>query len=489
MALANDGFRKRAASAVLGMLFIGFILLAWPPTISYLGLESVLSPGSSPVNPRPDSRDKPDSDNAVGTYNVRDYGAKGDGRTIDRAAIQTAVDKAGAAGGGKVYFPKGIYLVDDSVVVRNDNVILQGAGWESDVRITVHPHRVIVISGSSHNAVRDMQISLGVSGAARDDADEGIYVTSKASDFIIENVFGNKKGIMVRGNVNGGQIRNNTVKDTLADGIHITGGSRNIKVLDNRLSGTGDDAIAVVSYLSQPTVAGNVEIRGNAIRDSYSRGIANVGGEQVQIIGNTIEGTSSSGILVDEDLHYDTFAPRGTRIEMNVVERAGLFGTKRGNVFGIEVAPGAGETSIVGNRVAGGADRGISIASGGTIVRGNVIADNRSTGLHLDGDDCEIVDNVVENNGGYGFYSDSSDRLKAVGNSFVNNNASGLPNVDNFLLKDSRGSLVTDNESYETRQAMQVERTYELVDSCNGLVFERNESKGSKLGTYLPCAQ
>jgi polygalacturonase len=43
------------------------------------------------------------------TFNVRDFGASGDGKTLDTAAINSAIDAAAAAGGGTVVFPAGTY--------------------------------------------------------------------------------------------------------------------------------------------------------------------------------------------------------------------------------------------------------------------------------------------------------------------------------------------------------------------------------------------
>src|SRR5262245_6389113 len=47
---------------------------------------------------------------AAKVFNVRDFGAVGDGKTLDTAAIQKALDACGAAGGGTVRFPAGTYL-------------------------------------------------------------------------------------------------------------------------------------------------------------------------------------------------------------------------------------------------------------------------------------------------------------------------------------------------------------------------------------------
>ena len=69
----------------------------------------------------------------AGVFDVKTFGAKGDGMTADRDAIHKAIDAAVAAGGGTVYFPAGIYLTG-SIRLRS-NLTLQfesGARLEAD---------------------------------------------------------------------------------------------------------------------------------------------------------------------------------------------------------------------------------------------------------------------------------------------------------------------------------------------------------------------
>jgi hypothetical protein len=56
------------------------------------------------------SAQEPDLRVSPGLFNIRAYGAKGDGTESDTLPIQRAIDAAGAAGGGQVLFPPGRYL-------------------------------------------------------------------------------------------------------------------------------------------------------------------------------------------------------------------------------------------------------------------------------------------------------------------------------------------------------------------------------------------
>ncbi|MFC4046999.1 glycoside hydrolase family 28 protein [Dactylosporangium siamense] len=61
---------------------------------------------------------------AAGVFNVRDYGAAGNGTTNDTPAIDRAIVAANAAGGGTVQFPAGTYRSANTIHMLN-NVTLQ----------------------------------------------------------------------------------------------------------------------------------------------------------------------------------------------------------------------------------------------------------------------------------------------------------------------------------------------------------------------------
>ena len=60
-----------------------------------------------------------------GVYSVTSFGAKGDGKTDDTAAIQKALDAAEKGGGGIVFAPTGNYMIKTHISIPA-NVTLQG---------------------------------------------------------------------------------------------------------------------------------------------------------------------------------------------------------------------------------------------------------------------------------------------------------------------------------------------------------------------------
>jgi len=60
----------------------------------------------------------------AGSFNVRDFGAVGDGKNLDSPAIDRAIQAAAAAGGGTVLVPAGTYLSGSIHLTNNINLFL-----------------------------------------------------------------------------------------------------------------------------------------------------------------------------------------------------------------------------------------------------------------------------------------------------------------------------------------------------------------------------
>lgn len=61
-------------------------------------------------------------------YNVKKYGAKGDGKNLDSKAINKAIEQAASNGGGTVYLPAGVYLSGSIRLKSNISLFIdQGA--------------------------------------------------------------------------------------------------------------------------------------------------------------------------------------------------------------------------------------------------------------------------------------------------------------------------------------------------------------------------
>lgn len=101
---------------------------------------------------------------AAGVFDVKAYGATGDGKTLDSDAINRAIDAAGAVGGGTVRFPPGTY-VSASIRLKSNLTLYLDAGAirrmnianivASDADGTLGS----IISGIPGHSIEDIRIS------------------------------------------------------------------------------------------------------------------------------------------------------------------------------------------------------------------------------------------------------------------------------------------------------------------------------------------
>ena len=99
--------------------------------------------------------------NISNVFNVKGFGAVGDGVADDTAAVQATIAAAKAAGGGTIFFPKGTYLLSQSVIIIDfskcritgeSGAILKGmAGAET-------PSQMLRIEGTTGNEITDVYV-------------------------------------------------------------------------------------------------------------------------------------------------------------------------------------------------------------------------------------------------------------------------------------------------------------------------------------------
>lgn len=169
------------------------------------------------------------SDNAVQkgdiVFNVKDYGAKGDGSTDDTAAIQQALNAAHTVGGAVVFVPVGVYMVDPNPGLQvKAATTLRGAGASSIIKLVnncIHTDNIVKSENWSDVAIEDVVIDGNRSNQSGnyDHTQYGVYF----------------------GGITRGVIRNVRVQSTTGVGIHVYN-SQDVSVVscystDNRYHG------------------------------------------------------------------------------------------------------------------------------------------------------------------------------------------------------------------------------------------------------------
>lgn len=315
---------------------------------------------------------------------VEDYGAVGDGRTDDTAAVQEALDAVRP--GGAVLLSEGrTYAVDDVLTLSVQRAVLTGGGTllatdeerssltvaaddvvVQDITLTIEPtsrrfdafeQQRLRLDGHSGVVVRDVTVE----GSAA----AGIYVYG-TRDFVLD-------GVQVSG--------------TRADGVHITAGASDGEVLQPVVRDVGDDGVAVVSYAQDGDPCARIRVESPVVEGTDARGISVVGGTDVTYTDITVSSTAAAGVYVAAEGSYDTTSVDGVRVEGGTVADAN---TDEGIDHGAVLVYSGAENRSVDDVVVSDLEVSDTRSSAsrwlGVVVDAGSVSGIELTDLSLDGD-------------------------------------------------------------------------------------------------------
>jgi hypothetical protein len=251
-------------------------------------------------------------------YDVRQFGAVGDGRADDQRAIQGAADAASRDRGSIVFFPAGQYR-HTGVIDFRANTTVEGSGADSMLIATTPGAAAIRFADAGNCAIRQLKIESAARSRLQNDEASGLLFKN-SHDCVASNLW--VEGAAAAGiNVHGSNdivVHDVEVKATRADGIHVVSGSHRVTVSNNQAYDTGDDSFSAVAYESQEqtdevTFDNNLSVR------SAARGVACIGADHCVISHNKIFSPAAHGIAVAWENSYHTWHPHHALIEENLI--------------------------------------------------------------------------------------------------------------------------------------------------------------------------
>lgn len=399
---------------------------------------------------------------------ITDHGATPNDSTDDTEAIRRAIAAAGSSGRA-VCVPAGTFRHDNGInqdrTLVFEDVDLLGTGPASVLHATNDDRQNVRIRGTGVTVSDLRLISTPASTRQKADRHHRLFI-DRATHFLVERVQlegSSGAGIVNYGGAHG-VIRDNTVMNTLADGIHNTREASDTRIEYNTVTGTGDDLIAVVSYKRHVTTdvgpSHHITIRWNDVgSNTWGRGISVVGGHTVVIENNTIRAPRHAGIYIASESQFNTHGVRNITIRSNKVYTAGSTAIGHGalTVYSSTSEPFT-EVTFTGNEVYDSRGRGILLMGNitGTVsFMDNLLLRTGTTGAFITPsrrDDGSIIfnftgtalftGNVFEEMGSSGVVQAAPDgraRVRLDGNTFRNINSRGA--ADNDVIRFESGAL------------------------------------------------
>lgn len=317
-------------------------------------------------------------------FNVKGYGAQGNGQNDDIQAIQDAVDAASAIGGGQVFLPNGTYLVSKKIVMK-PGVTLNGSSMNATIIKLKDNSNTSVIEAVSANHVEIWNLTVNAN-KANQTAGHGIFmhtVDAVVSD--VKVIDSKEQGIVAWENVTG-NITRCIVTGAGKCGIRSVFGNSSLSITECDVSYCFESGILLENA------------KGSQIHNCKTHH-------------NTADGENSNGISIQSD------EVRVISCESYSNFNAGIYSTNskttvigchsHHNMLGYDIYAGSAKRTdfvTIGNTFKYNSSKGHSAYWADNIISsGNIISDNTDHGVEFDS--CQHViftENEVYFNSQYG---------------------------------------------------------------------------------------
>jgi hypothetical protein len=342
-------------------------------------------------------------------YNVRQYGATGSGSTDDTAAIQNAINAAGA--GGTVYFPAGTYLVSATLTGYSGATYI-GDGWQSLIKQKNGANLSAVFSWPSTASPaysNCYMVDLMIDGNRTNNTGAttyGIYAYAlQYSNFRhvrVQNVNGD--GWRFDGTTGGFSYQSNTVHlencwsyGNANNGLVTTSYTADIHLHGGDYGFNGASAVTLQG--------GSSSIRSAVLWGTTSGPGLIIGAPSIQVTGCNIEGNNQQGVVINQYGSYSLIT--GCKVYDNSVAGSGSYdGVYINGVSGTNTTA----VFVLNNAIYP------NLNSGGTTQRYAVY-------LGTYHQNCQVIGNVVGFAGSQAAWSPSNTLISGEGQSdWITNN-------------------------------------------------------------------
>jgi Right handed beta helix region len=379
-------------------------------------------------------------------FNVRDYGALGNGNTPDTTAFQAALNAAIGAGGGTVYVPIGAYPITDTLYLNNAKGIeILGEGDDSylafdvagagisignstgvsirHLRFDGHSVAMIVLGASHHCSVSSCSISgatLPSQGGTLDTA--GILLSDVSEVSILNNVLSGNGFARESGDIM-------TYDGTLANSrLYIRGNSCTSS------SATFNIGLFNASH--------------SIVADNYCRG--------ARVTPGTNNANGGYGIMIYK-------GKNGKEAGANVVT-GNIVSNTQGTGIYLQSQPAS---SVCGNYIENSCQvqddtsllvAGIACNEGPCVIDGNVVVNSRKVGIAVQGEQFSVNGNTCTSTAEAGIEFRGCKRATVIGNA----------------LRDNCGGICT----YDYRAGTQVAPTKDVTIGSNQIHSTHSQKAG-----------